>query len=375
MGKELTVVSFTYLPYTIVDNSTNPIAYEGTEFRLINELARNINFTCRPVIDDVDMWGEIWENGSGNGIMGSISEDKFDMGVAALYLWYHEYQYIDFTFPYYDSAITCLVPKPKQLPAWMLLILPFSLNMWVAIAASLGVATVSLYLVGRASFSYMDLSLEERNRNPYSNLWKSLFLTVGYVLQQSPADVKDPQAPQNTPLRHLVTWLLVVFLLVASVYSGGLASVLTVPKRAEKTHKLITATRRTAIRDLSLEERNRNTYSNLWKSLFLTVGYVLQQSPTDVKDPQAPQNTPLRHLVTWLFVVFLLVASVYSGGLASVLTVPKKHYQVPRYAPQEPVLYAQTLNVVLPDTVPVFLVHLTNRMDFAATVDFVYRVP
>nr|CAD7450161.1 unnamed protein product [Timema bartmani] len=85
-----------------------------------------------------------------------------------------------------------------------------------------------------------DISLEERSRNPYSNLWKSLFLTVGYVLQQSPADVKDPQAPQNTPLRHLVTWLLFVFLLVASVYSGGLASVLTVPKSStDPDHKTI----------------------------------------------------------------------------------------------------------------------------------------
>nr|CAD7397431.1 unnamed protein product [Timema cristinae] len=284
MGKELTVTSFTYLPYAIIDSSTRPIAYEGTEFRLINELSRKINFTWRAVVDEDNMWGEIWENGSGNGIMGSISEDKVDMGVTALYLWYHENRFIDFTFPYYESAVTCLVPKPKQLPAWKLLILPFSPSMWVAVAASLGFTIVSLYIVGKASYSYLGhkrtlcdmryafascpfspavttrhsapssslipdftsavrsrhpsplprstnsyLSLEERRRNPYSSLWKSLFLTVGYVLQQSPADVKDPQAPQNTPLRHLVTWLLFVFLLVASIYSGRLESFLTVP--------------------------------------------------------------------------------------------------------------------------------------------------
>nr|CAD7448865.1 unnamed protein product [Timema bartmani] len=39
-----------------------------------------------------------------------------------------------------------------------------------------------------------------------------------------------------------------------------------------------------------------------------------------------------------------------------------------------PVLYAQALNLVLPDIVPVLLDHLANRMDFVAPVGFVHRV-
>nr|CAD7567830.1 unnamed protein product [Timema californicum] len=44
-------------------------------------------------------------------------------------------------------------------------------------------------------------------------------------------------------------------------------------------------------------------------------------------------------------------------------------HQVPRYLPQLPVLHAQALNLVLPDTD-----HLPNRMDFAAPVGLVYWV-
>nr|CAD7438816.1 unnamed protein product [Timema bartmani] len=50
-------------------------------------------------------------------------------------------------------------------------------------------------------------------------------------------------------------------------------------------------------------------------------------------------------------------------------------HQVPRHAPQRPVLYARDLNLVLPDIVPVFSDHLPNHMDFAAPVGLVYRVP
>nr|CAD7578221.1 unnamed protein product [Timema californicum] len=50
-------------------------------------------------------------------------------------------------------------------------------------------------------------------------------------------------------------------------------------------------------------------------------------------------------------------------------------HQVPRHLPQEHVLHAQALNLVLPNTVPVFSEHLPSHMDFATLVGLVYRVP
>lgn len=71
---------------------------------------------------------------------------------------------------------------------------------------------------------------------------------------------------------------------------------------------------------LSDKQNKKKKYSSIASSIILAWGLLLLQSPSEEK---APQYSPLRHLVTWLMVYFLLVNSIYSGGLASVLTVPR----------------------------------------------------
>ena len=69
------------------------------------------------------------------------------MGTGALYLWEHEYHYIDFSYPYLNTRVTVLVPKPAQVAEWRIPFLPFSLTMWTLQVMSIIVAAIVMFIV------------------------------------------------------------------------------------------------------------------------------------------------------------------------------------------------------------------------------------
>lgn len=62
---------------------------------------------------DAEEWGEIYENWTGTGILGTLAEGKADIGVAALYTWYHEYGFLDLSLPMVRTGITVIAPAPR----------------------------------------------------------------------------------------------------------------------------------------------------------------------------------------------------------------------------------------------------------------------
>jgi hypothetical protein len=70
MGKRLTMATFTYRPYSIVDLNANPPVLDGTEMRIALEFCKKLNATLDVIVDAENEWGEIYENYTGNGILG-----------------------------------------------------------------------------------------------------------------------------------------------------------------------------------------------------------------------------------------------------------------------------------------------------------------
>lgn len=49
--------------------------------RVVNLYAKLHNMTIQLVIDEVDQWGAIYDNWTGNGIVGNVAMDKGDVGL------------------------------------------------------------------------------------------------------------------------------------------------------------------------------------------------------------------------------------------------------------------------------------------------------
>ena len=65
-GKLVTLAALTYLPFVLIGEDGSQ---GGTEIKIFQEFAQKLNFTWKIVQDD-HLWGEVWANGSGNGVIG-----------------------------------------------------------------------------------------------------------------------------------------------------------------------------------------------------------------------------------------------------------------------------------------------------------------
>lgn len=77
-GYPLKIGAFNYEPYSIV--SENNETFKGTEANLVLEFVRKLNFTPVFVKIGEDLWGDIYKNWTGVGILGSLLDDKVDIG-------------------------------------------------------------------------------------------------------------------------------------------------------------------------------------------------------------------------------------------------------------------------------------------------------
>ncbi|CAG9115371.1 unnamed protein product [Plutella xylostella] len=208
-GKTLKLATFTYKPYVVLDldNTTVPGGYDGLEMRVMAEFCRWVNCTLQIIRDDENEWGDIFEDGTGNGILGNVVEDRADFGIGALYSWHDSYVHLDFSASLVRSGITCVAPAPRIIASWELPLMAFSWPLWGTVAGTFVYAAAALYLASGCSSD------------------KVLLTTFGMMVTQS-----QPESGVDWRTRSITGWLLVTGLLVDNAYGGGLAAAFTVPK-------------------------------------------------------------------------------------------------------------------------------------------------
>ncbi|EDS44681.1 conserved hypothetical protein [Culex quinquefasciatus] len=153
-GRFLRLAIFNYSPYTFwneVNISSDSNAYfeheaslqvDGTESRIFSLFCDTFNCSLEISLDEAGEWGEIFDNRTGNGIIGAVVERRADIGVGALYSWYHEFTFLTLSKPISRTGVTCITPKPKLLSSWMTPILPFTPNLWAAVAVTFVLASI-----------------------------------------------------------------------------------------------------------------------------------------------------------------------------------------------------------------------------------------
>uniref|UniRef100_A0A182T309 Ionotropic glutamate receptor L-glutamate and glycine-binding domain-containing protein n=1 Tax=Anopheles maculatus TaxID=74869 RepID=A0A182T309_9DIPT len=111
MGYVLRTAMCNYLPFTSYERLTEvdagnafdsvtgkrSIWLDGTELQLLVSYCelRNCNIVVFP--EDEDEWGDVYPNGTGNGLMGSVAERRTDIAFGAFYLWFKPYNFSTYT--------------------------------------------------------------------------------------------------------------------------------------------------------------------------------------------------------------------------------------------------------------------------------------
>ena len=175
----------------------------------------------------------MYPNGTGIGLMGSVAERRTDIAFGAFYLWFKPYNFSSYTATISRSGVTVLVPKPKLLPHWRTPFLSFSWPLWIAVMVTFLVGIIATWLAGTVRLRLLLLSAP--TDQPWTGrsdliseqltLSDAVLMMVGFFVAQS--------SPIRTDLWSCVCLfasLLLAGFMVSNLYSGGLASVMTVPK-------------------------------------------------------------------------------------------------------------------------------------------------
>ncbi|KAG5676528.1 hypothetical protein PVAND_006356 [Polypedilum vanderplanki] len=232
-GREIVLAIFNYLPYTIwkeVNDSNDekvnsyealqrtPLHIDGTETWVFLEFCKRINCSLLISLDEAGEWGEIFDNRTGNGIIGAVVERRAEVGVGALYSWYHESIFLSLSKFISRTGVTCITPKPRLRDPLGTPLLPFSLQLWIAVLISFIVGIISYKFLQKAE------SLIYQNSPNQTMTEISLNIIGIYVLQSVTLSMK------SIGMFIFFMTVLILGLLLGNSYSSSLASVLTIPQ-------------------------------------------------------------------------------------------------------------------------------------------------
>lgn len=105
---------------------------------MLDTLGQYLNFTYE-TMECGQVWGSRAPNGSFLGILGKIETGEADLGASEVSLTYDRAQHFDYAQVHGHEALTFVTGKiPPKLPSMSLAIIrPFTLPVWLVLAASL----------------------------------------------------------------------------------------------------------------------------------------------------------------------------------------------------------------------------------------------
>ncbi|XP_070070730.1 uncharacterized protein Ir76a isoform X1 [Drosophila takahashii] len=248
MGREVVIGIFDYKPFMLLDYEKTPFYYDrsqnttevtidGTDIRLMLIFCELYNCTIQVDTSETTDWGDIYPNASGYGLVGMVLDRRNDYGVGGMYLWYEAYQHMDMTHFLGRSGVTCLVPAPNRLISWTLLLRPFQTALWMCVMCCLLLESLALCVTRRW----------EHSSDCCSNSWLDslrfgCISTLKLFVSQGTSYVTSSYA-----LRTVLVASYMIDIILTTVYSGGLAAILTLPTLEEAAdsrqrlydHKLI----------------------------------------------------------------------------------------------------------------------------------------
>ncbi|XP_021712743.1 uncharacterized protein LOC5563604 [Aedes aegypti] len=221
LGKTFRVACFHLVPWIIMRQGNNGVfkylnqAYtvDGLDGYLLTQFCLRYNCTWELHVDQKNQYGNVFDNGTGNGMFGALLDRKVDFAMGAVGGYYGTFKYFSLSDVIQWIGVTCLVPKPGLVPNWQLIYIIFSTSVWITLGAIFITVSICLHIFKSTTIP--------RTNQGFS--WILLKVLRTFVLTS--ADIPTNTAAEVTT----VTALLMFTIIIGNVYIGKIHSILAIP--------------------------------------------------------------------------------------------------------------------------------------------------
>ncbi|XP_065556621.1 ionotropic receptor 25a-like isoform X2 [Artemia franciscana] len=217
-------------PFVVkVKHPNGTVTFDGFCIDLLKQLQELLGFEYELYESPDGLYGSLSDNGTWNGMIKEIKDQKADIALAALSVTGERKTVVDFTIPYYDLVgITILMKKPVIPTSLFKFLTVLENDVWACILAAYFVTALILWLFDRFSpYSFTndpERYIDDDEKREF-NLKESLWFCMTSLTPQG-----GGEAPKHLSGRLVAaTWWLFAFIVVAS-YTANLAAFLTVSR-------------------------------------------------------------------------------------------------------------------------------------------------
>ena len=122
------------------------IKWSGLTFDILDELARDLNFSYVVSEPPDGQYGVEEEDGNWTGMIRQVQKREVDFAAAAFSVTIQREQVIDFAAPFFHDQSVVIMKRPADDTKTFLYAYPFRREVWICLGISISLAAVCLYL-------------------------------------------------------------------------------------------------------------------------------------------------------------------------------------------------------------------------------------
>nr|XP_053630413.1 glutamate receptor ionotropic, delta-2-like [Cherax quadricarinatus] len=149
-------------------------ADSGIDIQIMNTLGSFLNFTYRVVSPADGQWGGPLPDGTVSGLIGQVARREVHIAICEITITASRETVMDFTIPYYLETITVVSRAPAEKNRAFAVFSPFTLQVWVCIAASTVIIGPIMSMLGHGLTFYVSRPPRSKTHDYIFHLFRVL---------------------------------------------------------------------------------------------------------------------------------------------------------------------------------------------------------